>query len=347
MSKQKQSRSPSTDELIAGRLKDKQLVDAVKNPGEALLPQEALKELSRRRSGKAPALMAAVLTNKQNSSELRATAAVELGKRNAASGRKALVASLGTEDLQVRRRVIEALGRVGNEEALQYLSKLRPRTEPLKRSLAFARQLISCRLGLDRYSIEAPKKRSLLRLEAESSIALRPVDVPTVEIEKMADVLKRLLPAIPVSFEGGKYFSCDNNRFLILLVQKVRQRKTLTPLTRHQAVVSLLLKRSQATHGYYVYEYILTQPMSDRGVEVFGIRPSGHVTHYGTGKVDAGSAQIALKTVNTPYSPPLELNMSYHSDSREMKFGSARLNGRVIQAGKHSKAPSRIIAPVG
>jgi hypothetical protein len=244
------------------------------------------------------------------------------------------------------RRAAEALGRIGDEEALEALALLRPSADEVRRSVAFARSLISHRLGLNRYPLKPPPDDALLHVQPENSVHLQTLPVSAGELDEISENLNRVLPAIPVSGEGALRFACDKNRFLIVFHRELHGWNTLAPLKEQDAVLAVVLKRSQALHGYFVYEYILAEPSGRDGLRIFGVRPSGVVTHYGIGDLNGSTMNIRLRSLNTPYSPPLEVKLSYIHETRRVDFAAARLNPQPTAVKKKAREPKRLILSI-
>jgi hypothetical protein len=290
--------------------------------------------------------MAAVLADTGSPSDLRATAAVELGKHLAISHRRELVLALDSKESTVVRRAAEALGRIGDEEALEALVPLRPPSDKAQCSIAFARTLISHRLGLNRYPLKPPPDDALLLVQPENAVLLKTEPVSAAELDEISSNLDRVLPAISASEEGALRFACDKNRFLIVFNKQIHGWHTLAPLKERDAVFAVVLKRSQALHSYFVYEYILVEPAGPDGLTIFGVRASGIVTRYGTGSLTGRGIDMWLRSVDTPYSPPVELELSYIHEARRLEFVTARLHPLPTAAQKQAREPKRLFVPL-
>src|SRR5688572_10561361 len=99
----------------AQTLSERTLVEVVRGASEASEPTEALRELLRRRPRRAP-LLAEVVADRARPTEMRAIAAVALGRQATPAARDALIAAVRDQDPLVLRRVAEALGKVGDEQ---------------------------------------------------------------------------------------------------------------------------------------------------------------------------------------------------------------------------------------
>jgi hypothetical protein len=302
-------------ERIGESVGERELVAAVEGRSETLGSREALQELSRRRSPRRTTVLTEVVADSERPGDLRATAAVELGRDNKASHRNALVGALRSRDHTVVRRAAEALGRIGDEEALAALRSLRPRSEPVRRSVRFARTLISYRLGLDSDRLRPPAADELLEVQPQDAVpvSLQPLTVPSVE-EVVPD-LRQQLPAVTVSAEGAHEITCGDQRFLLVFNAEVHRRKTLASLGRRPTVAAVVFKWSAGLDRYYLQEYQLVDPGQDGGPLLFGVRTTGVVVHFGPVGLRAQEADFSVRTVNTPYAPPVDIEGTYdHGD---------------------------------
>ena len=145
----------------AQTLAERTLVEVVRGTSEASEPTEALRELLRRRRGRTP-LLAEVVVDRKRPAEMRAIAAVALGRQAAPAAKDALIAAV-REDPLVLRRAAEALGKMGDEQALAVLETLEPPRGPAKRSVDFAKTLLAYRLGLDEHRLARPPAKDETR----------------------------------------------------------------------------------------------------------------------------------------------------------------------------------------
>lgn len=329
------------------RLSENELIAVLDGRSAAASGQEALKEISRRRSGRMTTVMTRMVADPEQPADLRATAAVELGKQTKASHRQALTEALRSTEPAVVRRAAEALGRIGGEAELEELGRLRPRKGAVKDSVAFARTLISYRLGLDRYRLEQPDERSLLQVQPEAALSLRVRSVPPAELAELGARLERELPALPVSAEGAVRFACGENHFLIVFPREIHRRKTLGALGKRSAVLVVVLKRSQVSRDHYVYEYVLSHPSVDKRLRLFGVRSSGVLTRYGEAEVQPDRITASLQTVINPYSPPVDLRVTYEHEARRTHFATALVQPETVAAQKRARGPRKLVPPPG
>jgi hypothetical protein len=318
-----------------------ELIAALESPSEALPAGEALKELARRRTARASAVLAGVVGDARRPADLRATAAVQLGKDARPANQEALIAALPAADPQLTRRVAEALGRIGDERALEALKPLRPRDPTARRSVAFAKTLISYRLGLKEYRLTPPDPGELLPVQRARAVPLVARQEGAELLKRIAPTLRRELPAIRTLTRGALAFDCGDARFLVVLNRDVE--RPLPELTTRNTLAGVVLKRSPGLDRYSIYEYLLVHPDGREGLHLFAARTTGIVGHYGSARLGASEAQFTLRAVRTPYAPPLMIEGGYDARAQTPELRTALVYPDYTAAQKRGRArPARL-----
>jgi hypothetical protein len=342
------TRPITTDrEQISTRVTEGELIAAVEGRSETLSSAEALKELIRRRSHKGRAILMRLVMDDEQPADLRATAAVELGKEHRNDYQEALIASLRSKDRSVVRRAAEALGRIGDGLALEALAALRPRTPAVRRSVDFAKTLISYRHGLESHRLQPPPESKRMEVNVRRAIPLKVGKPKAAELEQNLPHLRRELPAIAVSLEGVLEFSCGADRFLVMFSRDVHRRKTLAPVGSKSSVPAVVLKRSPSLERFYVYEYLLTHPAEDGSLQLFGMRTTGVLTHFGEVQLEPTRAEFKVGTVETRYSPPVIIQGSYEHEARRLTFDVALAQRDFAQTRRPAAVPSKLSPGLG
>ena len=332
-------------EQLPASVTRKELLAAIEGRSARVRGAEALKELARRRSPGRSEVFARALADAARPVDVRTAAAVELGKQATRSNQQALVRALRSDDRAVTRRAAEALGRIGDEEALRALEGVRARAEPLRRTVAFARSLIAYRLGLPGHRLTPPPNGEILRVERRRAVPLESWQETPELLKRIAPTLRRELPAIPVATDRALAFSCGGNRFLVVVNREVRRRGKLTELARRSSLPAVVLKRSSGLDRYSVYEYLLAHPGRDGGLHVFGVRTTGVVSHYGTVDLKAAVPSFELRALRTPHSPPLVVEGTYEPRERRLELEVALIYAELTQAQRSRARPQRLGPP--
>ena len=332
-------------ERPAQTLAERTLVEVVRGRSEAAEPAEALRELLRRRPTRTP-LLAEVVADRARPAEMRATAAVALGRQTAPQAKDALVPALRDPDPLVLRRAAEALGKVGDEQALAELERLEPPRGPARRSVDFAKTLISYRLGLDKHRLKRPPAREELPVDRRRAQRLEAKPLPRGALERVLADAAEELPGIPVTEQGAQRFSCGGHEFVVLLAKDLEQHRDLAPLARRSAVVGAVLERSPVENRYFLSHYLISDPGA-RGAaaRLYGARPSGVVTHVG--ELQTQEAAFALRALDTRFSPPLALEGAYDPAKKQLRFTQMLVQPDLTRTQTQPAEPTKLEFTVG
>lgn len=325
-------------EAVQG-LSQKALVDQALAIDSADLSKAAIRELVRKRSPRRKAVLAEVATNEKQNADVRAMAALHLGRVNTADSREALLEVLSGSPDGVRRRAAEALGRIGDADSLTRLRRLRPKDPVVRRSVDNARSLISYRLGLGSDLLEPPPKRRLTAKQRRRPIksTLPPATGKLVE-EAIADA-KHELPAFQLSAEGARHMICGANEFVFLLNRDVLQHKSLDGFNERNAVVMVVMWKASTLDYFEPYMYVLVHPQRAGHVKILGLRTMGEVTVGGEAKFDGQSASFEVHAGESPFQVPMDLAGNYDHEKKSIDFTTAVIDRGFFDNIKGSKLP--------
>lgn len=328
-------------------LSDRELMAAVKGRSERLAGTRALKALTRRGSSRT-ALLAEVLVDPEQPPDLRAAAAVNLGQEKKARNQEVLASALEAAEPSVVRRAAEALGRVGDERALERLASIRPRGGPARQSVHFAKTLISYRNGLDENHLRKPPEREFLGSTGLPGAPLAVEKVPPDEAARLVADAQGELPGIPVSAQPAFRFSCDGSTFALVFSREVTRRKTLT-IGGNAAVPAVVLKHSAELEKYYLYEYLLTHPKADGTLQLFGMRSVGIMIHAGEMWVEGSEAHFELRALDKPMAPPVHISGTYdHAEATlTMSLAAGQRTAEAAARRDAPGAPAKLEASFG
>lgn len=266
----------------------------------------ALKALLRRRSPQVRPILGKIVTDSASPPELRTTAAAALGREAGAENEQALRAALAGPDASVVATAAESLGRIGGRASLETLANAAAKAPPgAARSLAFARTLISYRLGVGTDRLAEPPATTIVELDRDRSETLPVESVGAEAFRAARPSLERELPAIAVTDKASVRLVCGHERLWVVLGDGMVQGDAGGALATDR-VAAVVLKESSCPDGWYVREYILAHPTAD-GAALFGVRPSGRVVHFGVAKGEKSAASFRLRAVDAPGVPAVEL----------------------------------------
>ena len=260
----------------------------------------ALKELLRRPSTRVRPVVGQLIADPTAPVELKTIAAHALGQQATPENETTLLTALTSDHPTLVLAAAKSLGRIGGARAYDALVAVRVKEgAPIPRSVAFARTLISYRLGLGRERLQPPPPSAILEVKPQSSVLLR---FETVEPR----VLRERLPALDRNCQPSR--SLKRAPSVSRAVRNtsgwcLRRRSSGRERSRFWGSGSewlrSVLKESSCPEGWYVYEYILTHPRETTTAAIFGLKPSGGLSHYGEVSLDGANARVRMRAVNT------------------------------------------------
>ncbi len=295
---------------------------AIAQPEDPVRAKLAFKHLVELEGGLSVEEAAAVLLERRSSDELRAAAAVELGRLSPTRAEPALIKALGDAEPALLRHVARSLGLVGGAEAREALRRVQDLQGPAAGAVEFAISLISYRLGDRERLIEPPRLvRPAPRGELTVPLEFRPIT--SEEATRRQKDLQRAVPADGLDAESGLRFVCGASEHWILLAKKVVRAETLAKVLSRPLVVGAILKYRVCSDRYTLDEYLLGNGDRDQGSTILGVRPSGSVVHAGTARIEGSSARFELGSAIGPYARPVRLEGRFDQTQRHLAFGMA------------------------
>ena len=286
-------------ETVAAGATEKALVAAAMRGARLPDRAAALKELLRRGSGQVRPLLGKLATDEGAPAELRTTAVVALGRVATPENESALRSALAATWPSVVAAAAESLGRIGGRASLDALAKVDLGPRPgAARQVAFARTLLSYRLGLGSDRLAEPPAAALLEMDRERAEPLRLEPVGAEAFLAARPSLEHELPALAVAERDSVRFSCGGERLWLVRTEMVdRGDRVLEDTDR---VAAIVLKESTCPDGWYVREYILAHPTRHGAAAVFGARPSGRLVHFGLLEPAGTAAALHLRALDAP-----------------------------------------------
>ncbi len=296
----------------------------------------AVGELARRRSPSAPRALAALVAEPGAPPALRGAAATALATFAAPETTRLLLPGLRAGEPEVVRRAALALGRVGGPEALAELREAPVPPEPAaQRALAFARNLVAYRHGLTVERLTPAPPAALLPLPASGLRTLEPASMTLEAARGLAAAVEKEAPGVALSLEGGAVMTCGNNHLALLPARGAAD------LRRSSAVPAVLFRQPVCPHSWSVALYILSHPLRDGVVALFGVRPDGMLTHAGEAQAAGGVMRFRVGALNTPYSPPFVIEGSLDPAASRIEVTRAEAAPRKAEGQPRGREPSR------
>lgn len=328
-------------EGMSASVTDRKLADAARGRRAEPGRTAALKELLRRESPRARRVVCDVLVDRKAPLEMRTTAARALGKMPGAAAETSLLAALKTREGSLQARVAETLGRIGGRKAFDALGRVKSKSGTAQaRTVRFARSLIAYRLGLDEARLRRPPKSKVLKLGRKRAARLKFERVSPNTFRAAAASVAEELPGIAIAQRGSVRFTCRHERLWLVLTAEVDGAGAAQRIADSPAVVAVLLKESHCPDAWYVYEYFLSHPRAAGKADLFGVRPTGELSHFGNIDMDDRDAAVHLQTVNTPrLQPAIELAAEYRGRSGSLTFTDANVAAALVRGQKSPLQP--------
>ncbi len=261
--------------------------------------------------------IARLLADKANPPDLRAAAAVALG-RGVPGAEKLLEAALHDPAPAVVRRAAEALGRAGGPEAAKALAIAKAPADPAAaRALKFARLLHAARHGLESREKVVPAA-SPARFDERLAASLEPARPDPAQLAQLKAVLAEELPGIAVAPEGAVALSCGKNRFLVVPHAKVAA-------LAGRGVPAVVLKRAQSLNRYALFLYILAEPAGDGRLELTAWRTDGSLAGKGEAKLGR-RPNFTLHALDTLHLPPIQILGALEPGGPQLVMETARVS---------------------
>jgi hypothetical protein len=129
----------------------------------------------------------------------------------------------------------------------------------------------------------------------------------------------------------------------VLLHEEIARAGSAAALTERDAVAAVVLKH-YSNGVWALYEYVFAHPAKG-GAALFGVRPSGAVTHFGTARMTREAAEFTLGATNTVHSPPIEIDGRFAARTLELTRAVADRRLAPTQEKPRVPQPSRGAIP--
>lgn len=328
---------------VPAEVSDEQIIEGVRKGAAGLRRVDAIKEAIRRGGDLKFRVLRETITDRTSPPELRAISALALGREPRPENEALLLGALSDPDPSVVRRAAEGLGKLGTAKAAEKLKAMVvPAEGAVGRAVAFAKVLLSYRLGTGESRLEAPRSTEVLKLkEAEE---LKPGPVDAMVIRKAGTEMRRELPGIRPSLRSSTLLHCNGDDLILMLTEEVEEAVAHPEAGMRDVVATVILKRSAEGH-YPLHEYILAHP-SKGGAELFGVRPGGVVVHHGTATLERGVWQFELLALNTVYSRAIEVKGQSVPGAGQLQLTSVRVETGPAAKQKKPAVPKKMLVVV-
>jgi HEAT repeat protein len=232
--------------------------------------------------------LARILGRTREHPDLRIAAATLLRQTEPEQAERVLLRNLGTEEADVRYRVIKSLGHIGGLPALRRLDQLpAPAGEAEAKQLAFAKALIAYRDGLDRDDI--PFVEGVRRQPGEPDQLLELSLTRVLSPDRIAEVIDQLgRDTFGIQLARDLAFDIDVGRahWTLLLNRDPATKGLLEALGERRWLLGVLALRAPATGTHSVQYVALTKPVGAK-TQILIVRNDGEVVYSGEAELSA------------------------------------------------------------
>lgn len=251
-----------------------------------------------------------VLCNKKENPLIRAAAATNIALCPAKDAEKQLIGNLSISDDIVLSKTVKSLGAIGSKKALNALGKITAVKIPLvKRQIAFAKTLISYRLGLDKNTLKfvSGPKRQIDKMPKNEVFPLQINKAGSKEISDCLQLMEGSNYRVNVSDSLGFKINCGRSQYFLLFEKNWTDNNYLSLLTQRKYLAGLLALKSEESGTYSVQSMILTSPRTPETLDIMVCRTDGELLYSGQGQIKRGAMDFSITDIERIGSVPLKI----------------------------------------
>lgn len=329
-------------EKFGEALSDDDLVGTVRARRDEESVRGALNELSKRMSPRRLEVFRVVLEDPKQSVRAKKTVVSQLGTESLSESQELLLRHLDKKDPSLFARIVQSLGKISDEQALKRLEEIEaPDDVTARRSLEFAKSLLAYRWRLGRNLITTPSDADFVEVTDGSAFEVAKTDRQTLT-QATKDVRKNL-PAVPLAEATAMKLTCRAAELLLVFTQEFRRRNSLETIRNRSALPLVLLKKGLSLDRYFLEGYFFTQPSDGRNeVTLLGTRPGGELIYAGKVQVSEKGFNFTLKSVDTRYSPAIDVEGLYDPSKRSWVFTKADTSTKVVAKERAAGVPRKV-----
>jgi hypothetical protein len=283
-----------------------------------------------------------LLENGQESSEIRHLSARALYKINTPETVNILIENSQIQDERVLTTVMKGLGRIGSENALEAIARVRDRTTGVAAFQAeFAAALISYRFGLSSNDLRVPDNSEYLQLASDTNRSFQVAKPSEDEAQSCLQSLANQPFGIQYSENGLYQIQCGRNNWMLILNQAFANQDAIQILQSRKALPGVIAAKYEETGLYSTAFLLFTSPTEQPSIlNLLVHRSTGEQVFGGTVKVEGGKADFSIRSVSRPGGFPVNVEGSFEGGNLNFE---TTLSGTQVQERRH---PTKVRLPL-
>jgi hypothetical protein len=253
-----------------------------------------------------------------------------------------LIRNSQVEDERVLTTVMKGLGRIGGENALEAIARVRERTTGVAAFQAeFAAALISHRFGLSGNDLPVPSNSEYLQPTNDTSrsfqVARPSEDETQVCLQSLAD------QPFGIQYSGNNLYNiqCGQNNWMLVLNQEFANQDAVQLLQIRKAFPGIIAAKYEETGLYSTAFLLFTSPTEQPNILNLLIhRSTGEQVFAGTAQVEGSKANFSIRSISRPGGFPV--NVEGEFEGGNLNFETT-LSGTQVQERRH---PTKVRSPL-
>jgi hypothetical protein len=283
-----------------------------------------------------------LLENGQESSEIRHLSARGLYKVNTPEAVNILIRNSQVEDERVLTTVMKGLGRIGSENALEAIARVRDRARGIAAFQAeFAAALISYRFGLLGNDLSVPDNSEYLQIASETSRSFQVVKASEHEAQACLQSLADQPFGIQYSEKNLYQIQCGRNNWMLILNQAFADQNAVQILQSRKAFPGVIAAKYEETGLYSTAFLLFTSPTEQPNIlNLLVHRSTGEQIFGGTAQVEGNKANFSIRSISRPGGFPVKVEGSFEGGNLDFE---TTLSETQVQERRH---PTKVRSPL-
>lgn len=329
-------------EQFGEKLSNNELIDIIKRNKDEESVLGALKEFLRRKTTERFEVFKYVLDNDLQKDSVKKTVVAQLGTECLSENQELLLHHLKTKNASLFNKIVQSLGKIGDEHVLKRLEEIESQDVNVSyQSLSFAKSLISYRLRLNRNLINVPSESNIVKITKGIPINIQ--ETKTNDLREALLDLRKDLPCVSVVSEGTVKLAWPSLDCLMMFTDNFYEYETLKSIQENNALPLVIVEKASSLGVYFLSHYFFTHPSeNNKDAVLLGMSTGGTLTNVGKVQITEKGFEFKLVSVDSLYSPPIEIEWIYDPNKRSFKFIKAIASTKVESPKKRANVPNKV-----